>query len=666
MPLKTSIRGHTLVITLDNPPVNALGVEVRTALLEAIKSVPETPNIQNVIITGSPTIFSAGADIKEFGQPPSGPSLPDVISEIENCPLPTLALIRGAAFGGGCELALACRYRASSTAGKFALPEVNLGLIPGAGGTQRLPRLIGVDAAAEMILSGKPVGANKAKSIGLVDVVLSDGNDAEGDAIKCLSELSEASVREPLSAIDVPKGWDKERFEQLAAKTERKARGQKSPLAALEAIKAAATLSFSEGLKKERELFLECRESQQRDALVHAFFAEKQASKLERLKGVMPVSIKTIGVLGAGTMGTGISLACLNANFQVTLFDVDGEALNAARDRIERTLNDNVKKGRTSANAAENAMSNLSLAGSLDAFSHTDLIIEAVVEKMDVKKSIFSDLDRICQPEAILATNTSYLDVNEIAAVTGRPKRLSDYTSFSPANIMKLLEIVETDLVSDETLSTAFSVAKRLGKVAVRSGVCDGFIGNRILKAYRAEAEFLLEDGAMPEQIDRIMRDFGFAMGPFQVSDLAGIDIGWHNRRREDAMRDPAERYVDIADKLYDLGRLGQKTQAGWYDYDETRKPTPSPIVKELVLDASRRRGLTRDTLSDEEILHAILTRMYDEGSAILAEGIALSSSDIDMVMIHGYGFPKFRGGLMYYGNHNNLGARRSSGPHLT
>ncbi len=649
MYVKTELDGNCLVIYITNPPVNALSQAVRQAVVDVFKTVETNLDIEAVILTGQGRFFSAGADIKEFGKGDLLPSLPDVLDYIERCRLPVIAALPGTALGGGLEVALSCRYRLSVAAAKVGLPEVNLGLIPGAGGTQRLPRLIGMKKGAEFVTSGKPVGAKEALKLGIIDEIVE--TDLLEAAKAFARSLIGTTARSPISKMGPPEDWDKAAFDALMAKTKAKARGQVSPIAALEAVEAACTLSFEDGLKAEREIFKTCLENPQRAGLIHAFFAQRQAKKIPFLEAAVPQDVKSIGILGAGTMGSGIAIACASAGYDVLLFDTDTDALDKGITRIHAAFDHNIKTGRMSQPAAHSAKACVTPISDMQDLADVDLVIEAIVEKMDVKRAVFEQLDSICKSDAILASNTSYLNINEIAAATRRPDRVLGMHFFSPANIMKLLEVVRTEKASAQSLATAFAVGAKLGKIAVLSGVCDGFIGNRILKTYRAEAEFLLEDGALPQDIDRVMREFGFAMGPFQVSDLAGLDIAWHNRRKEDSTRDPNARYVDIADKLYDLGRFGQKTQAGWYDYKTgDRTAYPSPLVDDLVIAASQAKNITRRDISDTEILNRIMEAMLSEGRAILDEGIALKASDIDLVMIHGYGFPKYRGGLMFYG----------------
>ena len=648
MTVTTENKDGVFIITIDNPPVNALGAAVRSGIFDALDKIEEDKSINAAVVIGAGRFFSGGADIKEFGKVMAEPFLPDVLSKLEASRVPVVAAIGGAALGGGLETALSCRYRIATPAASMGLPEVKLGIIPGAGGTQRLPRLIGVKAAADMITSGNPVNAQKALALGLVDAVTED--DLFEAAISLAKEKAEDDTRRPLSQIEKPADWDEDWVENFEKKITAKARGQLSPVKAFEAVAGSGRLAFADGVKREREIFLECMASDQRKGLIHSFFAERAAKKVPALEGTAPRDVKMIGVLGAGTMGAGIAIACAANGYQVKLFDVNEEALAGGGERINKSFARDAEKGRLSNEAAAAAAARVSLIDSLEKLDHADLVIEAVIEKMDIKKSVFADLDRILKPGAVLASNTSYLDINEIASATGRPEDVIGMHFFSPANLMRLLEIIKTDRASAEALATAFSVGAKIGKVCVLSGICPGFIGNRILKKYRQQADYLVEDGAMPWDVDRVMREFGFAMGPFQISDLAGIDIAWHNRRREDASRDPAERYPAIADHLYDMGRLGQKTGAGWYQYKEgDRTAYPDPEVEKLILAESEKLGITRRAISDDEIRDRILFAMINEGAKVLEEGIAARALDIDLVYLHGYGFPAYRGGPMFY-----------------
>lgn len=649
MAVDIKTQDNIAVITIDNPPVNALSTHIRAGLVAAVEEINADTNIDGVVLTGAGRIFIGGADIKEFGKPPQEPFLPDAIDALENCRVPTVAAINGAALGGGLEVALGCRFRVAGTAAKCGLPEVNLGLIPGAGGTQRLPRLIGAVKAGEMITSGKPLSANKALTAGVVDAVFAD--DLVENAISFLhGKLAAEDMGVALATITELPNWDADKFAKLEAKTNARARGQLSPVNALKSVRAAQELSFADGMKREREIFMECMASPQRAGLIHAFFAQRQVAKVPGLDMTQTRPIKSVSILGAGTMGVGISLAFLAGGYSVGLFDINRDAQDVGLSRIVKTLQSNLAKGRISATNMKDQLSRLSAVFDMQELSNSDLIIEAATENLAVKKSIFRDLDRIAKPGAILATNTSYLDINILARETKRPGDVIGMHFFSPANIMKLLEVVRTDTVSDEVLATIMGLGKTIGKINVLSGVCDGFIGNRILGAYRKQADYMVEDGAKPQDIDRAMKAFGMAMGPFAVSDLAGIDIGYLNRRRVDETRPKQERYSRVADLLYAQGRLGQKSGAGYYRYEDgSRAPIVDAVTTDIITAERKRLGITPRTFTDEEIRERILYAMINEGAKILDEGIAARALDIDMVYVHGYGFPAYHGGPMFY-----------------
>ena len=656
MSVSLNIQNNIAIITIENRPVNALSQAVRQGLVDAVQTVNDDSTIIGAVLTGSERIFSAGADIKEFGIPPLEPYLPDVIDTLEDCRVPIIAAISGVALGGGLEVALGCRYRVGSPRAKTGLPEVNLGLIPGAGGTQRLPRLIGAVKAAELITTGKPLSAGKALAAGVLDVIFED-NLVSNAASFLQNKLGENDARPALSTIATLPNSDADAFAALVKKTTARARGQLSPLKALEAVKAAQDLPFREGLAKERALFMECMASDQRAGLIHSFFAQRQVGKIPGLETTETRTVKTVTILGAGTMGAGITIAFLNGGYRVNLFDINQDALSAGHARITKTFKSSLAKGRITQTQMQERLGKFSPILDMNEASTSDLIIEAATENIAIKKSIFQGLDQIAKPGCILASNTSYLDINLLAAETKRPSDVIGMHFFSPANIMKLLEVVRTDSVSDIVINTVMQVGKSIGKVSVLSGVCDGFIGNRILKAYRRQADYMAEDGAMPQDVDRVIRGFGFAMGPFEVSDLAGIDIGWHNRRREDAARPAQDRYSDLADKLYDLGRYGQKTGAGWYQYAKgSRTPVIDPMIEDMIKENAKAKNITRRSFLDDEILQRILFAMINEGAKILEEGIALRSLDIDMVYVNGYGFPAYRGGPMFYAD--QIGAK--------
>ncbi|TKC86840.1 3-hydroxyacyl-CoA dehydrogenase [Trinickia terrae] len=655
-----TMHGKILLVTIDNPPVNALGVEVRRGLLAAIEAADADANVAAVLLVGAGRNFIAGADIREFGKPPLPPSLPEVCNRIEACRKPVVAAIHGAALGGGLEIALGAHYRLAVASAKLGLPEVQLGLMPGAGGTQRAPRLIGAAAALELMLSGRHAGGAEAHQLGLVDrLAQSDDILAEGLAYTQALLASHAGVR-PTRAATALADRDAARAAIDAARkdTERKSRGLFSPMKIVEAAEAALDLPFDQGLALERKLFLQCIDSPQRAGLIHAFFAEREVAKAPETRDAKPREIARAGVVGGGTMGAGIAVAALDAGLPVTMIERDDEALARGRAHVERVYDGLIAKGRMSADAKAAVMTRFNGSTSYEALAGVDLVIEAVFEDMAVKKAVFAELDRVCKRGAVLATNTSYLDIDEIAARTSRPADVIGLHFFSPANIMKLLEIVVPAKVSADVVATAFELAKKLRKVPVRAGVCDGFIGNRILAVYRTAADYLMEDGASPYQIDAAIRNFGYPMGPYQVVDLAGGDIGWAARKRRAPTRDPKARYVEIADRLCEHGWFGQKTGRGFYLYPEgARTGTPDPEV-EAIIDAERRRvGITPRSYTDEEIVRRLMAAVINEGANIVREGIALRPLDVDMTLIYGYGFPRYRGGPMKYADTVGLAA---------
>ncbi len=651
-PVKSERRGSVLVVTVDNPPVNALGVAVRRGLIEAIAAAEADAAVAAVLIVGAGRGFIAGADIREFGQAPKLPALPEVCSRIEACSKPVVAAIHGAALGGGLEIALSAHYRLALAGAKLGLPEVQLGLLPGAGGTQRAPRLIGVKAALELMLSGRHVGADEALALGLVDR-LGRSADPLAEGLAYVQELV-ASGTAPRRTRDALGLADREasRAALAAARadTAKKARGLFSPLKIIEAVEAALDLPFDQGLKFERQLFLQCIDSPQRAGLIHAFFAEREVVKVPEAKAAQPRTIDSVGVVGGGTMGAGIAVAALDAGLPVTMIERDEASLARGRSHVEKVYDGLVAKGRLTPEAKAAVMARFGGSTSYDALGAVDLVIEAVFEDMAVKKAVFAELDRVCKPGAVLATNTSYLDIDEIAASISRPGDVVGLHFFSPANIMKLLEIVVPAKVSADVVATGFELAKKLHKVAVRAGVCDGFIGNRILAVYRAAADHMMEDGASPYQIDEAVRDFGYPMGPFQVSDLAGGDIGWATRKRRAATRDPKARYVQIADRLCERGWFGQKTGRGYYLYPEgARTGAPDPEVL-AIIDAERERaGVTPRSFTNDEIMRRYMAAMVNEGANVLHQGIALRPLDVDVTFLAGYGFPRHRGGPMKY-----------------
>ncbi|GAA0423737.1 3-hydroxyacyl-CoA dehydrogenase NAD-binding domain-containing protein [Massilia aurea] len=655
-PVARAMHGDILVVTIDNPPVNALGVDVRRGLTAAIDAAVADAAVKAVLIVGSGKTFIGGADIREFGKPPMTPFLPDVCNGIEACSKPVIAVIHGAALGGGLEIALAAHYRLALPAAKLGLPEVALGLLPGAGGTQRTPRLIGAAAALDMMLSGRHVGAAEAAKLGLVDRVV-DGADPLAAGLAYAQELVQggAPVRRTRDATQLADtAAQRAAIDSARAETAKKSRGLFSPLKIVDAVQGALELPFDEGQALERKLFLECLDSPQRAGLVHAFFAERETARAPETRNAKPRPISSIGVVGGGTMGAGIAVAVLDAGLPVTMIERDDEALARGRKHVERVYDGLIAKGRITPDAKNATMARFNGSTSYDALAQADLVIEAVFEDMAVKHAVFAELDRVCKPGAVLATNTSYLDIDEIAAAISRPQDVVGLHFFSPANIMKLLEIVVPAKVSDDVVATAFDLAKKLRKVPVRAGVCDGFIGNRILAVYGQAAHAMMEDGASPYQIDKALRDFGYPMGPFQVSDLAGGDIGWATRKRRAPTRDPRARYVQIADRLCERGWFGQKTGRGYYLYpDGARVGTPDPEV-EAIIDAERARagalsGKSPRSFSDAEIVRRYLAAMINEGANVVHQKIALRPLDVDVTFVHGYGFPRYRGGPMHY-----------------
>jgi 3-hydroxyacyl-CoA dehydrogenase len=650
--VKREQRGDILLVTIDNPPVNALGVDVRSGLLAAIEAADADPAVAAVLLTGAGRAFIGGADIREFGKPPLPPALPDVCNRIEACTKPVIAAIHGPALGGGLEVALAAHYRIALPAAKLGLPEVQLGLLPGAGGTQRTPRLIGARPALELMQSGRHVSATEAHWLGLVDR-LGSGDDPVEAGLAYARELlaAGAPVRRTRDAGALAnRAEEAAAIEQARADTAKKSRGLFSPLKIIEAVHGALELTFDEGLALERKLFRECLDSPQRAGLVHVFFAEREAAKSPETQAGLPRAIRRIGVVGGGTMGAGIAVSVLDAGLPVTMIERDEAALARGRANVEKVYDGLVAKGRMTPEAKAAVMERWSGSTVYGALAGADLVIEAVFEDMEVKKAVFAELDRVCKPGAVLATNTSYLDIDQLAATISRPQDVIGLHFFSPANLMNLLEIVVPAGVAPDVVATAFELARRLRKTPVRAGVCDGFIGNRILAVYRQAADYMLEDGASPYQIDAAVREFGYPIGPYQMSDLAGGDIGWATRKRRAATRDPRARYVQIADRLCERGWFGQKTGRGYYQYPGgARSGTPDPEV-EAIIDAERRRAeVAPRSFSGEEIMRRYMAAMINEGANVVHQKIALRPLDVDVTFVHGYGFPRHRGGPMKY-----------------
>ena len=653
----TALHGDVLVVTIDNPPVNALGAAVRQGLLAAMQQAQADAAVAAVLLVGAGKAFIAGADIREFGKPPVQPALPEVCRAIEGSDKPVVAVLHGAALGGGLEVALSAHYRLALPAATVGLPEVNLGLLPGSGGTQRAPRLMGVQAATAMMLSGQHLKAQAALQAGLVDKLV-EGADAQAAGLAYVRELLTAkapvrrtrdlAIAEPQAAL----AW----LEEQKAETAKKARGLFSPLKIIECVQAAVQLPFDEGLARERALFIECLDSPQRAGLIHAFFAEREVAKVPEAQAAQPRPVASIAVIGGGTMGAGIAVAALDAGLPVTMIERDAESIARGRANVEKVYNGLVAKGRMTEAAKAAVMARYTGSTNYADIAQVDLVIEAVFEDIEVKKAVFRELDRVCKPGAVLATNTSYLDIDAIAASTSRPQDVIGLHFFSPANIMKLLEIVVPAKVAADVVATAFELAKKLKKVPVRAGVCDGFIGNRILAVYKQAADYLMEDGASPYEIDAAVRGFGFAMGPFQVTDLAGGDIGWATRKRRAATRDPKARYVEIADRICERGWFGQKTGRGFYLYPEgARVGQPDPEVLAIV-DAERaKKGITPRSFSADDIMRRYMAAMVNEGAKVVAEGIALRPLDVDVTFVAGYGFPRHRGGPMKWADMTGL-----------
>jgi len=639
-PISTRRHGDVLIVLSNNPPVNALSTAVRQGLVDAIAEAEADEGVRAVVIACEGQTFFAGADITEFGKPPQNPWLPQVVDTIENCSKPVVAAIHGTALGGGLEVALGCHYRVADPSAKLGTPEVKLGLLPGAGGTQRLPRVAGVRQALEMCATGTPIGAKQGFDCGLVDRLV-EGEliphaVAYAEEVRDVRPLPKSSERQDRIAETDPAIFDQ--FRNANAK---KFRGFDAPLKNIEAVKVATEKPYAEGVIEERKLFMELMGGEQSAAQRYFFFAERKASKIEGLpENTEPRPVRKVGVIGAGTMGGGIAMNFLSAGIPVTIVEMGQEALDRGCGIMRKNYEASAARGKLTAEQVEKAMGYLQPTLDFAALADCDLIIEAVYENMAVKKDVFGKLDKIARPGAILASNTSYLDINEIAASISRPGDVVGMHFFSPANIMRLLEVVRGSKTAPDVLLTAMGLGKKIRKVPVVAGVCHGFIGNRMLMPRQIEATRLLLEGATPEQIDRVHVEFGMPMGPFQMADLAGVDIGWH--------RDPT-RIETIRDQLCAMERWGQKKGAGFYDYDDKRRPRPSPVVSQVIEDFAQREGVERRDISDEEIVERTLYTMVNEGAKILEEGIAQRASDIDVVWVYGYGWPVWRGGPMYW-----------------
>ena len=640
-PIRTERHDNVLVIISDNPPVNALGQAVRAGLTDGIAEALADDSVEAVVIRCDGRTFFAGADITEFGKPPQGPSLPEALDKLEASDKPVVAAIHGTALGGGCEVALACHYRVAVPSAKLGLPEVKLGLIPGAAGTQRLPRLVGAEAALPLVAIGNPISAKKAKEIGLLDELVGEGSLAADAIAFAKSKIGQPVPRSSEGDANQDGIKNPDIFDEFRAKNGRKMRGFDAPNAAIEAVKAAGELSYAEGVKKERELFMKLMTGTQSKAMRHYFFAERAANKVDDIPADTPlIDIRKVGIIGAGTMGGGIAMNFLSAGIPVTILEMKQEALDRGTATMRKNYEATAKKGRMTAEQVEQAMGILTPTLEYDDLADCDLVIEAVYESMDVKKDVFGKLDEVVKDGAILASNTSYLNIDEIATATKRPGYVLGLHFFSPANVMKLLEVVRGENTRDDVLATAMKLSKKIGKVAAVSGVCPGFIGNRMLSKRQEQANQLILEGANYWDVDDVLLEFGFPMGPFQMGDLAGIDIGWH--------RDPSK-VTTIREALCAVGRFGQKAGKGFYDYDEARQRTPSDEVKQIIADFAEKEGNEQRDISKDEIRERLLYPMVNEGAKILDEGMAQRASDIDVVWINGYGWPLYTGGPMFW-----------------
>ena len=642
------VEGTIGVISVDNPPVNALSQPVRQGLLDAI-SAAQTDTSEAVVIICEGRTFIAGADITEFGKPAVEPMLDALLNTIEASTKPVVAAIHGTALGGGLETALSAHYRCAVASAKVGLPEVKLGILPGAGGTQRVPRLAGVPAALDLITSGEPISVPRALELGLIDKIV-DG-DLRREAIAWARALIEQGAAPRKSSEQPVPEFDAAVFDGYRAVLAKRARGQVAPQHIVSCVEAATNRSFDAGLKVERDLFIECMQSPQSVAMQHLFFAERQAAKIDDLPRDTPQRpIDSVGIIGGGTMGGGIAMSFANAGIPVTLIEVNDDALARGLSIVEKNYAASVKRGKLTEDKATKCRALITGSTDYASLAEADLVIEAVFEDPELKKTIFARLDETCKPGAILATNTSYQDVNQIAAATKRPEDVIGLHFFSPANIMKLLEVVRAEKTADDVLATCMALAKRIRKVPVMSGVCYGFIGNRMLQPYFREAQLCLIEGATPEQVDNAMEEWGMAMGPIRVADLAGIDVGYKARQAlsESERGDP--RAYRVADVLAEMGRLGQKSGAGFYRYDpDTRKHSSDPAVLEIIEREAAAFGIERRDIPDDEIIDRLVYALVNEGMRIVEEGIAQRPGDIDIVYIYGYGFPASRGGPMHY-----------------
>jgi 3-hydroxyacyl-CoA dehydrogenase len=642
--------GAVSVLTIDNPPVNALSHAERSGIQAGVNAALADAAVKAIVLICAGRTFVAGADITEFGKPMKEPGLLSIIETIENSPKPVIAAIHGTALGGGLELALACHFRVGVAEAKFGLPEVKLGILPGAGGTQRLPRLVGVALALDMITSGEPIGAKEAREAGLIDDIVA--GDLRAGAIA----FAERALRErlPLRRVrdlsDKLKVADADLFKDRRSALAKRKRGLEAPQACVDAVEAAVTLPFEQGMKRERELFLKLLQGDQSKAQRYFFFAEREANKIPDVPSDTPVKqIRKAAVLGAGTMGGGIAMNFANVGIPVTIVEAEQKALDRGLGVVRKNYEISAARSGMSAADIDKRMALIKGSLSVDDVADADIVIEAVFEDLALKKEVFQKLDRVARPDAILATNTSTLDVNAIAAATKRPESVIGLHFFSPANVMRLLEIVRGAKTSKPVIASSMALAKAIRKVPALVGVCDGFVGNRMLAQRGREAERLLIEGALPQQVDKVLTDFGFPMGPFAMGDLAGLDVGWRVRQAR-GTRAP------IADALYEAGRLGQKTSNGYYHYEPgSRAPLPDPEVERIIVEVSRKLSVERRAIAEPEILERLVYPMINEGAKILDEGIALRPGDIDVIWVYGYGWPVYRGGPMHYADQVGL-----------
>jgi 3-hydroxyacyl-CoA dehydrogenase len=645
-----TLEGDVAVVTVNSPPVNALSATVRDGLRQALKQAGEDPAAKSVVLICAGRTFIAGADISEFGKPPKGAAMAEVQAMLEGAPKPTVAAIHGTALGGGLEVALCAHYRVAVPSAKLGLPEVNIGLLPGAGGTQRLPRIVGVEKALQMVTSGEHVPARQALEMGLIDELAEEGKLREA-AIAFARRMAAENrplrkIRDQDEKLQAARGKP-EIFADFRKAGARKFRGFVAPENNIKAVEAAVNLPFDEGMKEERRLFTELVAGPQSAAQRYAFFAERAAQKVADVPDDTPLRpIRRVGIIGAGTMGGGIAMNFANAGVPVTLVEVKQDALDRGLGVIRKNYERTASRGGVTAAQVEERMGRIAGTLDLESLKDADLVIEAVFERMDIKKDIFKRLDAVCKPGAILATNTSRLDVDEIAGVTGRPQDVIGLHFFSPANVMKLLEVVRGAKTAKDVIATAMKLSKTIGKIPVLVGVCHGFVGNRILAQRQDEGQAIAFEGAAPWDVDKALTDFGFAMGPFAMSDLAGLDVSWVRAESTGAT---------LRDILCEMDRRGQKTGGGYYDYDEKRNATPSPVTEKILADIRAKAGVRPRQASQEEILERTLFLMVNEGAKILEEGIAQRASDIDVIWVNGYGWPIYRGGPMYYADQVGL-----------